>query len=255
MTAGLDTVVERRDADAAEELAIAALALARAYAAGATLWCVAPQWPDHGRHVAVEFVHPVIVGKRALPAVHLSAPTAVPALRSLARPGDVLLAVGSACDARATELLARAEAWGLTRMWLGVGPRPPVGRADHVIWLDGVDPGEGSRSGDIVLHYHLLWELTHVVFEHPGLLEPEAAPVGEVCITCSDEGRVAEVSAIRPDGLVDAVVNGRREAVDASLVDPVVAGDLVLVHAGVVLTTLPGASRAQRGATGAQESP
>ena len=27
------------------------------------------EWPEHARHVAVEFVHPVIMGKRALPAV------------------------------------------------------------------------------------------------------------------------------------------------------------------------------------------
>ena len=54
-----------------EDLAAAALALARRFAAGATMWCVSPHWPSHGRHVAVEFVHPVIVGKRALPAVHV----------------------------------------------------------------------------------------------------------------------------------------------------------------------------------------
>ena len=45
------------------DLAAAALALARRFAAGATLWCVAPAWPSHARHVAVEFVHPVIVGR------------------------------------------------------------------------------------------------------------------------------------------------------------------------------------------------
>ena len=58
-------------------LAAAALALARRFAAGATMWCVAPQWPSHGRHVAVEFVHPVIVGKRALPAVSSRGPDLV----------------------------------------------------------------------------------------------------------------------------------------------------------------------------------
>ena len=48
------------------DLALAALALARRFAAGATMWCLAPAWPEHARHVAVEFVHPVIMGKRAL---------------------------------------------------------------------------------------------------------------------------------------------------------------------------------------------
>ena len=55
----------------AEDLAAAALSLARRFADGATMWCVAPAWPSHARHVAVEFVHPVIVGTRALPAVSL----------------------------------------------------------------------------------------------------------------------------------------------------------------------------------------
>ena len=75
----------------------------------------------------------------------------------------------------ALDLLARAEAWGLTSVWLGAGPRPrPDGApaARHVVWLEDADPARAARSGDLVLLYHLLWELTHVVFEHPGLLCP-----------------------------------------------------------------------------------
>ena len=137
------------------------------------MWCIAPQWPAHGRHVAVEFVHPVIVGKRALPAVNLEAPDLRGALRLLARPGDVLLAVSSADEPRVGDLMRRSEAWGLTRIWLGAGPAHPAAIADHVIWLDSPDPVVAARSGEMVLLYHLLWELTHVVFEHPGLLEEE----------------------------------------------------------------------------------
>ena len=80
----------------AEDLAASALALARRFAAGATMWCVAREWPSHGRHVAVEFVHPVIVGKKALPAVNVEGVDTASTLRLLARPGDVLLAVSSA---------------------------------------------------------------------------------------------------------------------------------------------------------------
>ena len=179
----------------AEDLAAAALTLARRFAAGATMWCVSPEWPAHGRHVAVEFVHPVIVGKRALPAVSVGGVDVVNAVRLLARPGDVLLAVSSADDPATGDLMRRAEAWGLTRLWLGAGHRPSRGRAEHVVWLDGDDPALASRSGDMVLLYHLLWELTHVVFEHPGLLVTEPECTDEVCITCSDEGLVAEVRA------------------------------------------------------------
>ena len=73
----VSTVSAPDDVAVADSLAAAALTLARRFAAGATMWCVAPQWQSHGRHVAVEFVHPVVVGKRALPAVQLEGPDLV----------------------------------------------------------------------------------------------------------------------------------------------------------------------------------
>ena len=230
--------VSDTDRSSSDDLASAALSLARCFGAGATMWCVARQWPAHGRHVAVEFVHPVIVGTRALPAVSVEGLDTVRTVRLLARPGDVLLVIGSADDADTAELLRRAEAWGLTRILLGAGPRPEGGHADHVVWLEGEDPGLASHSGDMVLLYHLLWELTHVVFEHPGLLAQAPQCTDEVCITCSDEGRVAEVRSLRPDGLVEVVVKGASEIIDTSLVGPVAPGDLLLVHAGVALTSV-----------------
>jgi hydrogenase maturation factor len=233
---GLSTATQ--DRGLSEDLARAALTLAQRFAAGATMWCVAPTWPSHGRHVAVEFVHPVIVGKRALPATSVDGAEAQESLRLLARPGDILLVASTADDLSALDLLSRSEAWGLTRVWIGAGPRPTASRADHVVWTGEADPDLAARSGDLVLLYHLLWELTHVVFEHPGLLREDAECTDEVCITCSDEGRVAEVRAVLCDGSVDVMVGGRSETVDASLVDPVVPGDLLLVHAGVALTTL-----------------
>src|ERR1700741_3756356 len=57
------------DADLSADLAAAALDLARRFHDGATLWVISPQWEPHAHHVAVEFVHPVIMGKRALPPV------------------------------------------------------------------------------------------------------------------------------------------------------------------------------------------
>ena len=141
---------------------------------GATLWCVAPQWPAHARHVAVEFVHPVIVGKRALPAVSVDGPVAAESLRLLSRPGDVLLCLSTADDPLARDLIARADAWGLTSVWLGAGPRPGRGtRATTWCGSPEAEPAFAARSGDLVLLYHLLWELTHVVFEHPGLLDSQ----------------------------------------------------------------------------------
>jgi hydrogenase maturation factor len=235
---GVERVAPAVDPSPAEDLAAAAMTLARHFAAGATMWCAAPAWPAHGRHLAVEFVHPVIMGKPALPAVHLEGEDLVGTVRLLARPGDILAAVSEAGDRRVVDLLRRSEAWGLTTLWLGAGARPPSGRADHLIWVEGVDPALAARSGDVVLLYHLLWELTHVVFEHPGLLEAEPVCGDEVCITCSDDGRVGEVQATCEPGRAQVLVNGALETIDVSLVDPVAHGDLVLVHAGVALTAL-----------------
>jgi hydrogenase maturation factor len=238
MMATIDVMLSAEGTGAADDLAVAAVSLARRFAAGATMWCLSTEWPAHGRHVAVEFVHPVIVGKRALPAVHLDRPGLATTLRLLARPGDVLLAVSTEDDPLTIDLLRRAEAWGLTRIWLGAGPRRPSGFAEHVAWVDGDDPGLAACSGDVVLLYHLLWELTHVVFEHPGLLAPEADCTDEVCVTCSDEGQVAEIQSVHTGDTATVLTRGRPRTVDVSLVAPVAPGDLVLVHAGVAIAAI-----------------
>jgi hypothetical protein len=238
MMATVDTALPPEQAAPPEDLAAAALSLARCFAAGATMWCVSTQWPAHGRHVAVEFVHPVIVGKRALPAVHVEAGDVVDTVRLLARPGDVLLAISTATDAGTKDLLRRSEAWGLTRVWLATGPRRPAVCAEHLVWMEAAEPGMPARSGDLVLLYHLLWELTHVVFEHPGLLTGEPVCAAEVCTTCSDTGEIAEVRSVNGAYTAEALVDGRLEPVDVSLVDPVVPGDLLVVHAGVAITCL-----------------
>jgi hydrogenase maturation factor len=159
-------------------------------------------------------------------------------LRLLARPGDALLVLGSAADATSRDLLLRSQAWGLTRIWLGAGLRPHPGQAEHVVW-GGAEDGaadECARSGDLVVLYHVLWELTHVVFEHPGLLTAEpGCESPEACITCSDAGQVAEVQRVDDDGRAETLVGGVTETIDVSLVDPVGPGHLVLVHAGVAV--------------------
>ena len=86
--------------------------------------------------------------------------------------------------------------------------------------------------------YHLLWELTHVVLEHPGLLSHEPDGEAERCVTYSDEGRTAEVVTITSNGRAGVILGGARLTLDVSLVEPLSVGDLVLVHAGVALARL-----------------
>ncbi|GAA4488293.1 hypothetical protein GCM10023094_47910 [Rhodococcus olei] len=221
----------------AADLADTALALARRFHAGATLWVVSPQWEPHAHHVAVEFVHPVIMGKRALPSVSLVEPDPVAQCRVATRPGDVILAVASADQPAVRQIVRRAPAWGADTIWIGSGPRPAPGAATHVLWVDSDDPMVPA-TGRFVLLYHLLWELTHVCFEHPGLLTAPAC-TDETCVTCSDEGRLGEVEW-PADGTGSAPVRTAtgREPVDLSLVGEVAAGDLVLVHGGVAITRL-----------------
>ncbi|MGI8761492.1 MAG: HypC/HybG/HupF family hydrogenase formation chaperone [Jatrophihabitantaceae bacterium] len=221
----------------AGDLADASLSLARRFHAGATMWCFAPQWEPHAHHMAVEFVHPVIVGKRALPAFALTAPAVVSQARVSVRPGDIVIAVAAADDAAVLDLMRRTPAWGALSVWIGSGARPVGGAADHVLWIDDPNP-LAPATGRFVLMYHLLWELTHVCFEHPGLLAQPAACTEEVCITCSDEGRPAEVIVPPSGSFGTALVRTAtgEEQIDTTLVGDVRPGDLVLVHAGVALT-------------------
>ena len=229
----MTTAIDRGLAeDLSADLAAASLVLARRFATGATLWCLAPAWEPHAQHVAVEFVHPVIVGKKALPAVALTGPDLVATTRVSVRSGDVVLAVAAADDPAVRDVMRRAPAWGATTLWIGSGERPPGGAADHVLWLDDADP-RLPATGGFVLLYHLLWELTHVCFEHPGLLAPADDCTDEVCITCSDEGRPAEIVGPGRARTAEGI-----EDVSTMLVDPVAVHDLVLVHAGMAITRL-----------------
>nr|MDP9465437.1 hydrogenase assembly protein HupF [Actinomycetota bacterium] len=138
------------DVDIGESVAIAAFSLARRFASGATLWCIAPEWPEHARHVAVEFVHPVLVGKRALPAVSIDAADPVVALRSLVRSGDVVLAVSRSETTATVAVMRRAEAWGAMTIWLGVGERPTERVADHIVWVDDSREAANGAAGPAV---------------------------------------------------------------------------------------------------------
>jgi D-sedoheptulose 7-phosphate isomerase len=142
------------------------------------------------QHVAVEFVHPVIVGKRAMPAISLTADVAtvtgiagmegfdevfVHQLRHLATPRDI--ALGISPDGDCTNVfrgLVAARELGMLTIALvgGNGGRIAALRAaDHVIVARSDDPRVIKEVH--VTTYHVLWELVHVFFEHPGLLAPE----------------------------------------------------------------------------------
>ena len=106
-------------AELAADLAAAAFTLAKRFAAGATMWSIAPSWEPHALHIAVEFVHPVIMGKRALPAVALTGPNLIDLVRVSVRPGDIVIGVGGADDAQVFSVMRRSPAWGAATIWIG----------------------------------------------------------------------------------------------------------------------------------------
>jgi D-sedoheptulose 7-phosphate isomerase len=143
------------------------------------------------QHVAVEFVHPVIVGKRALPAISLTTDVATVTgvaerdgfeaifahqIRYLASPADI--ALGISADGNNTAVLAgleEARDRGLLTIALvgrlGSGPVAAARAADHLLVTDSSDPRIIKEVH--VTTYHILWELVHVFFEQPGVLAPE----------------------------------------------------------------------------------
>ena len=180
-------------ADQAPAIAEACHQMARRFHVGGKLLAFGNGGPTtDAQHVSVEFVHPVIVGKRALPAVSLNADGASVAgaaarygperayahlLDVLAREDDIALGLSS--DGRCRDVLAgleSAHAAGLLTVALVGDPASPIATSDavdHVVAVDSADPAVVKEVH--VTAYHVLWELVHVFLEQPGLLEGGAA--------------------------------------------------------------------------------
>jgi D-sedoheptulose 7-phosphate isomerase len=128
----------RREANAAwfaaeaERLARLCGEMAKRFARGGRL--LATGDVSDSRHVAVEFVHPVIVGKRALPALAVTPRE----LELLAEPDDMVIAFG-----------------------VEVAETPALR-----IELDPPETDPFIRQELVETAYHVLWELVHVFLEH-----------------------------------------------------------------------------------------
>jgi D-sedoheptulose 7-phosphate isomerase len=138
------------------------------------------------QHVAVEFVRPVIIGKRALPAISLTSDTAtVTAMAARAGLADVFehqikqlaervdIALGISQDGSCPCVLAglsAAKQIGMLTIALvggGVGGAMAAsGVVDHVLAVGSADPRIVKEIH--VTAYHLLWELVQIFIEHAG---------------------------------------------------------------------------------------
>jgi D-sedoheptulose 7-phosphate isomerase len=110
------------------------------------------------QHVSVEFVHPVIVGKRALPALDLG-PEFETRLPVVLRPEDMVMGFAFPERDEAVEHALRTarERGALTFALAGEVGDYPFGLPDE-------DPFVCQEVFEVL--YHMLWETVHVFFEH-----------------------------------------------------------------------------------------
>ena len=120
-------------------------------------------------HVVVEFLHPVVVGKRALPAIALpgdSARDVAAHLETFARAEDMLLVLcAGQLHGRLSDLVVAATGRGvLTVVLSGDGTLPAP--ADHAFVVPSRDECIVQETHEML--YHVLWELTHVFLDRRG---------------------------------------------------------------------------------------
>lgn len=140
------------------------------------------------QHVSVEFVHPVIVGKRALPAIALTNDIGsvlglatqvgqkgvfARQLRLIGTPDDIALGlVTDGNDASILEALEAAHRMGMLTIGM-CGESAPNGGMTQSSALDfcfavpSNDPHVIQEVHETA--YHILWETVHIFFEHKGL--------------------------------------------------------------------------------------
>jgi D-sedoheptulose 7-phosphate isomerase len=190
----IDELCDRRTppltdlADHAADVARACHAMAVRFHGGGKLMVFGNGGPStDAQHVAVEFVHPVIVGKRALPALSLTSDVATLTgvanheglaevfahqIRFLGEPGDIALGLSTDGDcANVLRGLAQARDIGMLTVALVGGTGGAIadsGAADHVLVARSDDPRVVKEVH--VTMYHVLWELVHVFFDQPGVL-------------------------------------------------------------------------------------
>jgi D-sedoheptulose 7-phosphate isomerase len=196
-TGHVQALFDRRDApgrglaDSAGAIARACHAMAERFGRGGRLFTFGTGGAaTDAQHIAVEFVHPVIVGRRALPALSLTGDVATLTgvgatagfadvfahqLRHFAEPGDIALGVSpdGHCAGVLNGLRTARDRGLLTVALLGGdgGAVARAGVAGHQVVVASADPRVVKEVH--VTAYHVLWELVHVFLDRPGVPAPE----------------------------------------------------------------------------------
>jgi D-sedoheptulose 7-phosphate isomerase len=143
----------------ASRLAVACREMAERFLRGGRLLAFGRrQSATDAQHVSVEFVHPVIVGKRALPALDLSCAYRE-WLPAIVRSDDIVMGFAPPeGDADVADALRIAGIQGCQTFAL------PGAGADFTIDPPSDDPFIHQEIIEVL--YHTLWETVHVFFEH-----------------------------------------------------------------------------------------
>ena len=182
-----DEIVQNFFEKEATRLAEVCHSMARRFVRGGRLiaFGAGPAATD-AQHVSVEFVHPVIVGKRALTAIALvnDVPSVLglaardaddffrAQLATLGGPDDLALGMvhGSADPGAEAVAAALGEATSKGMLSISLGASGgSAGGARHTFEVDSTDAVITQEVHETL--YHVLWELVHVFFDHKGLLE------------------------------------------------------------------------------------
>jgi len=180
-----------------ETILQASLALARTFDRGGKLLvCGNGGSAADAAHIAVEFMHPVTVGRKSLPAISLSNDIAtITALANdvgvadvfsrqviaLGREGDILLGLSTSGNSdnllRAFETAKRLK---LVTIGFAGGDGGKMAASEAVDYCLTVPTSSIHRVQETqVTLYHVMWDLTHEMLQHP--LPPEEASRDEIC--------------------------------------------------------------------------
>ena len=173
----------------ADRLSQACFEMARRFQRGGRLLVFgAGSSATDAQHVSVEFVHPVIVGKRALPAISLTNDVAALTgwaqqaglgqmfarqVQLLGVPADIALGLSmDGDDESVVNGLAAAKTIGLLTIGMCGNRDRRMTQSQAVDFCFAV-PSDNPHVVQEVQEtaYHILWETVHVFFEHKGLLE------------------------------------------------------------------------------------
>jgi D-sedoheptulose 7-phosphate isomerase len=175
------------------------LAIAKAYNQGRKiLVCGNGGSATDAQHVAVEFMHPITVGRKALPAICLSndmamvtavandvgfADVYVRQIIALGQEGDVLLGISTSGNSEnLIHAFATGQRMGLTTVGFtgSDGGKMEQMRADGLLdFCLNVPASSIHRIQEThVTLYHIVWDMVHTLLEHPALLQSDYAVAG-----------------------------------------------------------------------------